>query len=294
METQIAEFNKLHVRSKVPHHLDGSRSAGATPVSVRRRRALDEYQESRYEKRCNSVSYNGAINRRGFTKIDYPTLTEKDKEADKKYKELIIEAEHILMSMKTFRGPNVGSPKRDKVGLPNKRVELLRNLECGTEIKPAVDPIKPALKDVSKFSPKKNHITNFINNNAPMIPRREEGLKKEVTSPLAVRKHQEIKTPIVTFKPLDRSLSADNNSNCPQSEPVKRKIYCNNSLNTEIISDRSLRMGIRFEDSPESANFQQQKLFQTLTSLKRNLETQSEALRQTCYGSNQRLPIGHR
>lgn len=298
LDQTFTEFNRYQLKSRIPGLMDGSRSAGATPVCVRRRRALNEHHEGRFEKRCSSVSTNGPILRRnGYAKqMDCVTaFNEKDKEADKKYKELIIEAEHILMSMKTFR-PNVSSPKRVGVGPANKRVELIKNAELG-EIKPPVVELHVGLKE--KFSPKKNHITNFINHNSPIIPRRDlEKENKNKQSPLATRKEKE-KTPIVTFKPMDM-VNQNLSSPCPQSEPVKRKIYCNGSLNVDSLlndspnlKDLRLVSGLKTEED-NSAEFQQHKLFQTLTSLKRNLESQSEALRQSCYGSSQRLSIGHR
>lgn len=193
--------------------VDGSRSAGATPLSVRRsnlpmsKLALDE----RLRKRSNSVS---------FSRNPTSTFDRRDKEADKKYKELIVEAEHILMSMKT----NGLSPRR-LPGPPNKRVELLRNTECS---KPDVISRIPSNNFNSpRFSPKKNHITNFISNNSPVMPKREE-------SPLV----REKRSPKYKKKLLKGGSSSHNSSSsdsdtknsvlefgCPQSEPVRRKVY---------------------------------------------------------------------
>lgn len=297
LESHIVEFNRLQLRSKIPGILDGPRSAGNTPVCIRRRRALNEYHESRFEKRCNSVS-NGPLRRPGHYNASDVNVSfnERDKEADKKYKELIIEAEHILMSMKTFRPPIASSPK--KPALANKRVELIKNSECGTEIKPpcGAPDIYGSFKE--KLSPKKNHITNFINHNSPVMMRREfdKDLNKQV-SPLAIRKERiyENKNPIVTFKSAELSRLTDNNA-CPQSEPVKRKIYGNSSLNADLQMlnadpgniDRSSNKNVKIVSDVKfkaEEEFQQQKLFHTLSSLKRNLESQSEALKQS-YGSS--------
>lgn len=195
--------------------VDGSRSAGATPLSVRRsnlpmsKLALDE----RLRKRSNSVS---------FSRNPTSTFDRRDKEAEQKYKELIVEAEHILMSMKT----NGLSPRR-LPGPPNKRVELLRNTECS---KPdVVSRIPSSNFNSPRFSPKKNHITNFISNNSPVMPKREP-------SPLV----REKRSPKYKKKSLRGNGSSNQNSSssdsddtknsvlefgCPQSEPVRRKVY---------------------------------------------------------------------
>lgn len=78
----------------VKSQVDGSRSAGATPISGRRSNlpVSKLAMEERMRKRSNSVS---------FSRNPTSAFDKRDKEADKKYKELIVEAEHILMSMKT-------------------------------------------------------------------------------------------------------------------------------------------------------------------------------------------------
>lgn len=311
LEPHIAELNRLHLRSKMSGILDGPRSAGNTPVCIRRRRALNEYHENRFEKRCNSVSNGPFLKRPGYPKSsDFSApYTETDKEADKKYKELIIEAEHILMSMKTCK-PKISSPKR--AALANKRVELIKNAEIGTDIKPSCGETYGSFKDKLLLSPKKNHITNFINNNSPIMLRRDldkETIKPE--SPLAVRNDRvhEPRNPIITFKPSE-SVRLNDNGSCPQSEPVKRKIYAGNGtlnadtlqiLNTDSgkidrVGNTSVRIvsDVKFKEEANGANsaLQQQKLFNTLASLKKNLENQSEALRLS-YDSNQELPSGN-
>ncbi|KAJ8918776.1 hypothetical protein NQ315_015096 [Exocentrus adspersus] len=150
-----------------------------TPLSVRRadHRAISKLAlEECLKRRSNSVSfYNNHIN----------TIDKRDKEADLKYKELIVEAEQILRTMKT----NGLSPRRIP-GPANKRVEHLRITE-GTK----VDVLKyrpvgftkdnPADTVFSKrtpsnhthsgtrFSPKKSHITNFLINNSSIVVGKE-------------------------------------------------------------------------------------------------------------------------
>lgn len=64
-------------------------------------------------------------------------LIEADKEADRKYRELILEAENILVSMQKYQNPSpcVPSPSRKlHNGLANKRVELIKNTELNIEL----------------------------------------------------------------------------------------------------------------------------------------------------------------
>lgn len=275
---------ELPPKTSFPMQVDGSRSAGATPLSVRRtnlpvsKLAL----ENRLQRRSNSVS---------FSKSPISAFDKRDKEADKKYKELIVEAEHILMSMK-----NNGLSPRRLPGPPNKRVELLRNTECPkpdsfvknrlTEDAPNVHLPKLPSNSFSspRFSPKRNHITNFIISNSPVLLRKE----LEVQSPLAVRREQDLitkssnnsplfprhkqlrkRSPKYKKKPIkapsvneanDASSSSDNEAKgqltrnshnafcCPQSEPVKRKVYNkkNKAVAFNLDYENSLSKGNRF------------------------------------------------
>lgn len=247
--------------------IDGSRSAGATPLCIRRTNLPSSKlaMEDCLRKRSNSIS---------FSRNPVSMFDKCDKEADKKYKELIVEAEHILMSMK-----NNGLSPRRIPGPPNKRVELLRNTECSKPdsfVKARLNEDLPNKMHMSKipsnnfssprFSPKKSHITNFINNNSPVLMRRDLEIRN---SPVLVRKDIEAlparssaNTPQPTRakqftrrspkykKKLNKASSVKQEGcsssdsenelnsedlfsrnrdssrfNCPQSEPVKRKIY---------------------------------------------------------------------
>lgn len=239
------------------HSVEGTKSAGATPLSVRR---IKQHPLSKLvsEKRSNSVS---------FSRDPVSAFDQRDKEADRKYKELIVEAEHILMSMKT----NVQSPRR-LPGPANKRVEILRSAESSKpdafvksrlaeDISVASLHVSRHVPSIPRFSPKRNHITNFINNNSPVLVRRDV-----LASPLLSRK-EALKTPLMLRKkhaagkgekrsPKYRkklhknagqkrsgSCSSDSETerksfgssrgqefNCPQSEPVKRKIYASEAV----------------------------------------------------------------
>lgn len=234
--------------------MNGSKSAGATPLSVRRTKhpvsklAVEEC----LKKRSNSIS---------FSRDPLSAIDRRDKEADKKYKELIVEAEHILRSMKMNNG--LISPRRVP-GPANKRVEILRSAEC---TKPELlmknrlieEPqyVKPSNNfSCPRFSPKRNHITNFMINNSPVLMRRDNDLLP--ASPLAAVKNppfhfhknrneanrakyrskanknkmQECSSSssegeaVGKMKVASHVSKADSlNFGCPQSEPVRRKVY---------------------------------------------------------------------
>lgn len=152
----------------------GSRSVGGTPICLRRKKHHDvnenispfrhsqngatdprtfvspshlptENNKQIVKRRSNSVSYvnrNMMRNRQqstGSTCISTfaseIALIEADKEADKKYRELILEAENILVNMKNTSSPMIPSPsRRIHNGLANKRVELIKNTELNIEL----------------------------------------------------------------------------------------------------------------------------------------------------------------
>ncbi|XP_017789531.1 PREDICTED: uncharacterized protein LOC108571878 [Habropoda laboriosa] len=146
----------------------GSRSVGGTPICLRRKkhdvnknlppmRSNDERslavrsgrgETENVKRRSNSVSYvNGNLVRRRITSTGGNTymttfaselaLIEADKEADKKYRQLILEAEDILVNMQRNQNsvPVVPSPSRKfHNGLANKRVELIKNTELNIEL----------------------------------------------------------------------------------------------------------------------------------------------------------------
>ncbi|XP_050456639.1 uncharacterized protein LOC126854206 isoform X2 [Cataglyphis hispanica] len=142
----------------------GSRSVGGTPMCLRRRkhdvnknlspmRVNDNSSIVRpsvieneiVKRRSNSVSYvNGNMVRRHVAGNTYMTtfaseiaLIEADKEADRKYRELILEAENILVSMQKHQNPSLCIPSPSRKlhnGLANKRVELIKNTELNIEL----------------------------------------------------------------------------------------------------------------------------------------------------------------
>lgn len=95
------------------------------------------------KRRSNSISYvNGNLVRQRMSGNSYMTtfaseiaLMEADKEADQKYRELILEAENILVNMKNASSPVIPSPSRRIHNcLANKRVELIKNTELNIEL----------------------------------------------------------------------------------------------------------------------------------------------------------------
>lgn len=96
-----------------------TRSAENTPLSIRKTKiAVSKLTlDDNMRKRSNSLS---------FTREQSCFIDQRDREANKKYKELIVEAEHILKNIKM----PTASPKRKQLPT-NKRVELLRSTESG-------------------------------------------------------------------------------------------------------------------------------------------------------------------
>lgn len=209
----------------------GSRSVGGTPICLRRKKhdvnknlSPVKLQENSIVKairteneitkrRSNSVSYvNGNMVRRHVAGSTYMTtfaseiaLMEADKEADKKYKELILEAENILVNMKNNSSPVIPSPRKIHNGLANKRVELIKNTELNIELalsksrnsQPELQ--SGSIKDIEHTSPKRQFaqpcspIRKFMERNLPSgIIMKENLYKQELAkcpnSPIMVRR----------------------------------------------------------------------------------------------------------
>ncbi|XP_060657267.1 uncharacterized protein LOC132792060 [Drosophila nasuta] len=181
----------------------GSRSVGGTPVCLRRQLLGPKeriYKTSPLSNRSNSLIFGNA-NEPHFMTIaeSEKALMKADLEADMKYKQLIMEAESLLESLKNSlqsipRDTPVASPRRLNP-LANKRVEMLKNSEVESKKQPGPVPPTPPLEhelaaainkriEMLKFetnagasppnspkpgrcSPRKTHLTNFMNQNAP-------------------------------------------------------------------------------------------------------------------------------
>ncbi|XP_072763969.1 uncharacterized protein [Anoplolepis gracilipes] len=210
----------------------GSRSVGGTPMCLRRRkhdvnknlspmRLNDNSSVVRpsaidneiVKRRSNSVSYvNGNIIRRHVAGNTYMTtfaseiaLIEADKEADRKYRELILEAENILVSMQKHQNPSLCIPSPSRKlhnGLANKRVELIKNTELNIELalsksrnsQPELQ--SGSIRDLEHTSPKRQFtqpcspIHRFMERNSPA----GTFVSKE-PSPPAFRQHELSKCP---------------------------------------------------------------------------------------------------
>lgn len=125
------------------------------------------------------VSYvNGNLVRRQISNTDNAYMTtfaseialiEADKEADKKYRELILEAENILVNLQKNQNslPVVPSPSRKfHNGLANKRVELIKSTELNIELalsksrnsQPELQ--SGSIKDLEHTSPKRQQFVH--------------------------------------------------------------------------------------------------------------------------------------
>uniref|UniRef100_A0A1B0CY23 Uncharacterized protein n=1 Tax=Lutzomyia longipalpis TaxID=7200 RepID=A0A1B0CY23_LUTLO len=181
----------------------GCRSVGGTPVCLRRNQSEERNAReiSPLSNRSNSLTFTEIHSVRSrFLAIaeSEKALIKADLEADVKYKQLIHEAETILVSMKSngLRETPTPSPSRRVCNLPtNKRVEMLRNCEAdikreivktasgrthhdGTEnhvenivVNKRLEILRyetasaPNSPKSCRFSPRKTHITNFIQQN---------------------------------------------------------------------------------------------------------------------------------
>lgn len=315
---------------------DGSKSAGATPLSVRRAHSKPVSKlalEETLRKRSNSI---------GFYHDDISTIDKRDKEADLKYRELITEADQLLRTMKT----NGLSPRR-MPGPSNKRVELLRTTECAkaeifvkNRVQLQEDNMannsftkipSSAMHNCPRFSPKKNHITKFIISNSPILVKKEwemqnnpykspvahrknpenyypkeknpfykdnNSLSNRKISPILRQKNTKLRTVVSSSESEEESLQkASNGKICPQSEPVRRKVYFRHN-NSQKFSNRRKTVAFDIERNfknyepiaKSTENLRQQILMSTLASLKRNLEDHSYSLKQV-YNSSHNLYV---
>ncbi|KAH8252509.1 hypothetical protein KR032_000281 [Drosophila birchii] len=180
----------------------GTRSVGGTPVCLRRNLLGPReriYKTSPLSNRSNSLIFGSANEKNSLTIAESEkALLKADLEADMKYKQLIMEAESLLESMKNSlqsipRDTPVASPRRLNP-LANKRVEMLKHSEVDAKKQvspPNSTPLENELAaainkriEMLKFetssaasppnspkpgrcSPRKTHLTNFMNQNAP-------------------------------------------------------------------------------------------------------------------------------
>lgn len=262
----------------------GSRSVGGTPMCLRRRkhdvnknlspmRLNDNSSVVRpsvmeneiVKRRSNSVSYvNGNIVRRHVAGNTYMTtfaseiaLIEADKEADRKYRELILEAENILVSMQKHQNPSLCIPSPSRKlhnGLANKRVELIKNTELNIELalsksrnsQPELQ--SGSIRDLEHTSPKRQFtqpcspIHRFMERNSPagtFIP-------KEPSSP-AFRQHDLSKCPDSPIM-LRRTTPQSSPSRSLMHHQIHRARNGNDSESREF--NRSPRIALKYNGGP--------------------------------------------
>ncbi|KAJ9587704.1 hypothetical protein L9F63_018855 [Diploptera punctata] len=279
----------------------GTRSAGNTPVSLRKKILNNEtynrlhwladknhndiqtsptMSDSLVKKRSYSISCGARSDefRRGIPSSTYLTtfsseiaLIEADKEADRKYKELILEAEHILVSMKGSSTPNkcmnfmIPSPQANdiKTSLNENGNEIKETDREIIEYKEPESKSKTVLGNSTLNSPKKtvcDRGTQKSDNqsNSLLLRAQNEGRKPcefrrrgrsnapeglihassssstdsdgSVTPKRSPDKSpstpvQPNHPPLVTFRSIDLGHELGGSGYCPQSEPVKRKVY---------------------------------------------------------------------
>ncbi|PSN45879.1 hypothetical protein C0J52_11033 [Blattella germanica] len=303
----------------------GTRSAGNTPVSLRKKilnneaaevakktlspsRIKSHLQDNRLhwmgdknqndiqtsptlsdsliKKRSYSISCGTRSDdfRRGIPSSTYLTtfsseiaLIEADKEADRKYKELILEAEHILVSMKGNAPSKCMNFMIPTPNLPNVRMPINENgnelIEAfeerrGSAERSSTEDMKPVIANrvfnspkraVSDKSTQKNEAETIDNGRNSLRSRTQiegrkacefrrrgrsnapEGLihassssstdsEGSITPKRSPDKSpstpvQPTRPPLVTFRSIDLGNELGGSGYCPQSEPVKRKVY---------------------------------------------------------------------
>ncbi|XP_011292831.1 uncharacterized protein LOC101895907 [Musca domestica] len=203
-----------------------TRSVGGTPVCLRKNaRSNDAHRYSQttphqLSHRSSSLVFTDVRESRFMTIAESEkALLRADFEADVKYKQLIMEAESILQSMRNSvqsipRETPQPSPRRINP-LANKRVEMIKNCEIDLQkqqqqaqqaknktcdlteqeltaaVNKRIEMLKletqspPGSPKLGACSPRKTHLTNFINQNiAP-----ETGMRKQLNSPLVQRRN---------------------------------------------------------------------------------------------------------
>ncbi|KAL3289344.1 hypothetical protein HHI36_022781 [Cryptolaemus montrouzieri] len=242
---------------------DGSRSVGTTPLFNRRTQlpisklALGE----KLAKRSNSVYlYIDSIN----------SIDRKDEEAEQKYEELIVEAEHLLRNIKTE-----GLSPRRLPGPANKRVELLRSAECpkSTRVVDLPSSNVPSFRLLSR--PILQGGKQISLPKSPLSFRKPPERQSLHRSPKHKKKSSKTRKDIITSSSDDErpTLRAP-----PRSEPVKRKVYSSSSKNMIFYPNNSSPLPQRHRNSAES--LRHQVLINTISNLKKSLENQSASLKQ--------------
>ncbi|KAL6429426.1 hypothetical protein ACFW04_008235 [Cataglyphis niger] len=249
----------------------GSRSVGGTPMCLRRRkhdvnknlspmRVNDNSSIVRpsvieneiVKRRSNSVSYvNGNMVRRHVTGNTYMTtfaseiaLIEADKEADRKYRELILEAENILVSMQKHQNPSLCIPSPSRKlhnGLANKRVELIKNTELNIEL---------------ALSKSRNSQPELQSGNIRDLEHTSP--KRQFTQPCSpIHRFMERNSPAGTFAPKEPSpptFRQHEMSKCPDSPIMLRRTTPQSSPSRSLMHHQIHRARNGGDSEPKECN----------------------------------------
>ncbi|XP_075165131.1 uncharacterized protein LOC142237637 [Haematobia irritans] len=268
-----------------------TRSVGGTPVCLRKNTNINNRQ--RYSQttphqlshRSSSLVFTDVKENRFMTIAESEkALLRADFEADVKYKQLIMEAESILTSMRNSvqsipRETPVASPRRLNP-LANKRVEMIKNCEIDLQkqqqqaqskskssdlsdqeltaaVNKRIEMLKletqspPGSPKLGACSPRKTHLTNFINQNISPEP----GLRKNsINSPLV---HRRSLSPSASPMQQRRLTTPQNLS--PSVSPIQQR-----RLTTPQINMKIQTFNQQFSDSDQDYHHQGHAVIQVL------------------------------
>lgn len=199
-------------------------------------------------------------------------LLKSDLEAFIKYRELITEAETLLGSFKpATHGPTPASPvpphRNNPPHLPNKRVEMLR----GTDVSKRSDVLNHHNSSGQNVRPAKHSCLNLKPHSPLPVNKKIELLKQEQYAfgpppPQPNKVSKENHPPPANFN-LPRRMQT---ATCPNSEPLKRKVYVPSKDSVHYHQELFLR--------GSGGNLKQEMILKTLEDLKRSLEDQKTQL----------------
>lgn len=240
---------------KSPTVSRGCRSVGGTPVSVRRNEKTAERRQlhtSLLSHRSNSLTFNEVhmIHSRMLAISDSEkNLIKADLEADVKYRQLIHEAESILVSMKSnltvpkesippTTSSAISSPRR----LTNKRVEMLKNCEIDlkrelaktsnkvqqetplTIINKRLEMLRyetsmsaPSSPKTTRVAPVKTHLSNFMcQNERDLMSLSPKPQKKQAAFPISANIHAD-NSSLTSSRSNKRDVDSDSESDVKSS-----------------------------------------------------------------------------
>uniref|UniRef100_A0A336MZJ1 CSON009102 protein n=1 Tax=Culicoides sonorensis TaxID=179676 RepID=A0A336MZJ1_CULSO len=213
--------NASSINSSPRFNMRGCRSVGGTPVCLRRNQVRDlkpnnPINMSPLSNRSNSLTFTEvySIHSRMLALSDSEkALLKADLEADFKYKQLIHEAETILVSMKTnaLKEGIISSPRRINNLPTNKRLEMLKHEEV--ELK----------RELSKTQNPKTE-DGLTPNEGVIVNKRLEILKHEVVSTVAATSVPSSPNKVSRACPLKTHVTNFINQNIDPNELSRKKV----------------------------------------------------------------------